>query len=73
MDVGWGFSSPLIFLSAFASAAAISPLHLRQQFLSFRFFSFLSFSLLFFSVLFFSSSTRLRLVCVPASAAGECN
>jgi len=31
MEVGWGFSSPLIFLSAFASAAAISPLHLNQQ------------------------------------------
>ena len=54
MDVGWGFSSPLIFRSAFASAAAISPIHLHQQFLSFRFFSFLFFSFFFLSFLFFS-------------------
>lgn len=30
MEVGWGRSSPLIFLSALASAAASSPVHLEK-------------------------------------------
>ena len=31
MEVGWGRSSPLIFLSALASAAANSPVHLKAE------------------------------------------
>jgi len=70
MDVGWGFSSPLIFRSAFASAAAISPIHLHQQFLSFLFFSFLFFSFLFFSFPFLSFLFFSFLYCIRMAAIG---